>query len=73
SQGSLDEDGCLVCPWHGSRYDLDTGAMVSGPKGFLFYVGKTPGYTQLVKAYGAVLRLRRRPVVREGDQLVVRE
>ena len=47
--------------------------MVSGPKGFLFYVGKTPGYTQLIKAYGVVLRLRRRAVVREGDQLVVRD
>ena len=72
SKGSLDKDGCLVCPWHGSRYDLDTGEMVSGPKGFLFYVGRTPGYTQLVKAYGQVLRLRRRDVVREGDDLVVR-
>ena len=71
SKGTLDKDGCLVCPWHASRYDLDTGQMVSGPKGFLFYVGKTPGYTQLVKAYGRVLTLRRRPVRREGDDLVV--
>ena len=46
--------------------------MVSGPKGFLFYVGRTPGYTQLVKAYGQVLKLRRRDVVRDGDDLVVR-
>ena len=72
SKGTLDEDGCLVCPWHASRYDLDTGEMVSGPKGFLFYVGRTPGYTQLVQAYGRVLKLRRRPVRREGEQLVVR-
>jgi nitrite reductase/ring-hydroxylating ferredoxin subunit len=72
SQGSLDRDGCLVCPWHGSRYDLDSGAMVAGPKGFLAYVGRTPGYTQLVHAYGAVLRLRRRALVREGEDLVVR-
>jgi nitrite reductase/ring-hydroxylating ferredoxin subunit len=71
SQGSLDKDGCLVCPWHGSRYDLDTGAMVAGPKGFLFYVGKTPGYTQLIKAYGLVLRLRRRGVRRTGEAIVV--
>ena len=71
SDGSLDRDGCLVCPWHGSRYDLDSGEMVSGPKGFLLYVGRTPGYTQLVKAYGRVLRLRRRAVRREGDELVV--
>ncbi len=41
SEGSLDKNGCLVCPWHGSRYDLDTGEMVEGPRGFLWYVGKT--------------------------------
>lgn len=23
--------GCLVCPWHGSRFDLQTGAAVRGP------------------------------------------
>ncbi|MDT7545883.1 MAG: 3-phenylpropionate/trans-cinnamate dioxygenase ferredoxin component, partial [Actinomycetota bacterium] len=28
SKGSVDKNGCLVCPWHGSRYDLDTGEMV---------------------------------------------
>jgi nitrite reductase/ring-hydroxylating ferredoxin subunit len=71
SDGSLDKSGCLVCPWHGSRYDLDSGEMVSGPKGFLLYVGRTPGYTQLVKAYGKVLRLRRRPVRRGGHAVVV--
>ena len=71
SKGTLDKDGCLVCPWHASRYDLDTGKMVSGPRGFLTYVGRTPGYTQLVKAYGLVLKLRRRPVRREGADLVV--
>ena len=71
SEGSLDRDGCLVCPWHGSRYDLDSGEMVSGPRGFLWYVGKTPGYTQLVRAYGRVLVLRRRTVERQDDRLVV--
>ena len=73
SKGSLDKDGCLVCPWHGAKYDLDSGAMVEGPKGFLTYVGRTPGYTQLVKAYGKALVLRRRLLVREGGRLVVRE
>jgi nitrite reductase/ring-hydroxylating ferredoxin subunit len=71
SKGSLDRDGCLVCPWHGSRYHLDTGEMVAGPKGFLAYVGRTPGYTQLVAAYGRVLRLRRRPVTRDGKRYVI--
>ena len=72
SEGTLDRDGCLVCPWHGARYDLDTGAMVSGPKGFLWYVGRTPGYTQLVRAYGRVLTLRRARVERSEGRLVVR-
>ena len=71
SKGSLDKDGCLVCPWHGSKYDLDSGSMVSGPKGILWYRGRTPGYTQLVKAYGRFLTLRRRKVVQEGDRFVV--
>ena len=33
--GPLDQgwvlDGTLVCPWHGTRYDLETGQPVSGP------------------------------------------
>jgi nitrite reductase/ring-hydroxylating ferredoxin subunit len=73
SKGSLDKNGCLVCPWHGSRYDLDTGEMVEGPKGFLWYVGKTPGYTQFIRAYGAVLKLRTRSVERRNGELVVGE
>lgn len=71
SRGSLDASGCLVCPWHGARYDLDSGQMVSGPKGFLLYVGRTPGYTQLVAAYGKVLTLRRRRVRRQRGAYVV--
>ena len=71
SKGSLDADGCLVCPWHGSRYDVDTGSMVEGPHGILWYVGKTPGYTQLVKGYGVFLKLKRRAVTRRGEQYVV--
>ncbi len=71
SKGTVGADGCLVCPWHGSRYDLDSGAMVAGPKGFLWYRGKTPGYTQLITAFGAVAKLRRRPVRRDGDAYVV--
>ena len=73
SKGSLDRDGCLVCPWHGSRYDLDTGEMVEGPKGFLGYRGRTPGYTQLIAAFGKVAKLRVRRAHREGDGIVVEE
>jgi len=73
SKGTLDKDGCLVCPWHGARYDVDSGAMVEGPKGILWYRGRTPGYTQLVKAYGRFLTLRRRKVVQAGDAYVVQD
>ena len=73
SKGTVGKDGCLVCPWHGAKYDLDSGSMVEGPKGFLTYVGRTPGYTQLVQAYGRVLKLRRRKVAQEGDAYVVQD
>jgi nitrite reductase/ring-hydroxylating ferredoxin subunit len=71
SAGSLDAEGCLVCPWHQSRYDVRTGAMVEGPRGFLGYHGPTPGYTQLVAAVGRVLRLRVHRAVRRGDDVVL--
>jgi len=32
ANGKIDEDGCLVCPWHQSRYDPATGRMVVGPQ-----------------------------------------
>lgn len=71
SQGSLDADGCLVCPWHGSRYDVRDGRMVRGPRGFLAYHGPTPGYTQLVLSYGRILRLRVGRVLRRAGRLTV--
>jgi nitrite reductase/ring-hydroxylating ferredoxin subunit len=71
SQGSIDAQGCLVCPWHGSRYDVSDGRMVRGPRGFLWYRGKTPGYTQAVLAYGRYWKLRVRRVLRVGDRLTV--
>jgi nitrite reductase/ring-hydroxylating ferredoxin subunit len=72
SEGSVDADGCLVCPWHQSRYDVTTGAMVDGPKGFLGYHGRTPGYAALVKGYSNVLKLRIAQAVRVGADVVVR-
>ena len=71
SKGSLDADGCLVCPWHQSRYDVQSGAMVTGPRGLLGYHGATPGYTRLVLAYGRYLRLRVRRARRREDTVVV--
>ncbi len=71
SQGSIDAKGCLVCPWHGSRYDVRTGEMVDGPRGFLGYHGPAPGYSGLVRWFGSIVRLRVRRAVRRGEDVVV--
>ena len=71
SAGTVDAEGCLVCPWHQSRYDVRTGEMVEGPRGFLGYHGPTPGYTQLVRLLGSVARLRVRRARRSGEDVVL--
>ena len=71
SEGSIDRNGCLVCPWHGARYDVRTGEMVEGPRGFLGYHGPTPGYTELVAAAGKLAKLRVRRAHRDGDDVVL--
>ena len=71
SEGSVDAAGCLVCPWHQSRYDVTSGAMVEGPKGFLGYHGPAPGYAQLIALLGRVVPLRVRRALRRGDEVVV--
>ena len=71
SKGTLDADGCLVCPWHQSRFDVETGEMVSGPRGFLGYHGPAPVYSGLVKRFGQLARLRVRRAVRRGNDYVI--
>ena len=31
--GRVTDEGCLECPWHRARYDVETGKMVRGPQG----------------------------------------
>lgn len=69
TEGTVDAEGCLVCPWHQSRYDVTDGRMVTGPRGFLGYHGPTPGYSRLVRAYSRVLRLRVRRARVVGDEV----
>jgi nitrite reductase/ring-hydroxylating ferredoxin subunit len=69
--GTLDADGCLVCPWHGSRYDTATGSMVGGPHGSLFLHRHIPVYSAAIKLLTKVLPLRRGSVRKEGDEIVV--
>ncbi len=52
SEGMLDSDGCLVCPWHGSRYDLDRGGMVEAPRAF----SRTSGGRRATRAGAGVRR-----------------
>ena len=61
ANGSIDETGCLVCPWHGSKYDLRTGRMVLGPQGVF---AKLPGLGIAFKALTLVLPLGRGRVVK---------
>lgn len=65
SEGRIDAQGCLVCPWHAAAYRLDDGMMVRGPRGILGLHRRLPGYERLVLAYSRFLPLRRRPVVRD--------
>ncbi len=66
--GSIDEEGCLVCPWHGARYDVDTGQMVDGPQGVF---AKIPGLSGSFRLLTRFLPLRRGTVVEDGADLVV--
>jgi nitrite reductase/ring-hydroxylating ferredoxin subunit len=66
--GSIDENGCLVCPWHQSAYDTSTGRMVRGPQGVF---AKVPGLGAMFKALTAVVPLGRGTVTeRDGDLYV---
>ena len=67
--GSIDRDGCLVCPWHGSRYDVKTGRMVRGPQGIF---AKIPGLGAFFKGLTRVVPLGRGKVVERGGTLFVR-
>ena len=64
ANGRIDEDGCLVCPWHYSKYDVSTGRMVRGPQRIF---AKIPGFGSLQKILTKVVPLGRgRVVERDG-------
>ena len=66
--GSIDPDGCLVCPWHGAKYDVRTGRMVRGPQGIF---AKIPGLGASFKALTRVLPLKRGTVEQRGAVLEI--
>ena len=69
ANGSIDRRGCLVCPWHGARYDVATGRMIRGPQGLF---AKIPGVDA---GYGLRPRLPlgRGDVVERGGAVFVRK
>jgi len=69
ANGTLDEQGRLVCPWHQSAYDVRTGRMVRGPQGVF---AKVPGLGAAYRALTRVLPLRRGQVIERHDRLFVR-
>ena len=63
--GRIDDDGCLVCPWHHAAYDVDSGRMVRGPQGVF---AKVPGLDWGYRMLTRVLPLGRATVAeRDGD------
>ena len=70
ANGNIDEDGCLVCPWHQSRYDPSTGRMVEGPQaGFEKVPGLDTAFIQLTRLWP----LGRAEVVERDGKVYVRD
>jgi nitrite reductase/ring-hydroxylating ferredoxin subunit len=68
ANGRIDKDGCLVCPWHASKYDVKTGRMLRGPQGFF---AKIPGLGAAYVALTKALPLRRGKVVERDGNIYV--
>ena len=69
ANGSIDADGCLVCPWHHAVYDPTSGRMVVGPQaGF----EKVPGLGTAFKALTKVAPLRHAEVIERDGNVYVR-
>lgn len=66
--GSIDENGCLVCPWHRSAYDVATGRMVRGPQG---NYAKVPGLDFAYLMLTRLLPLGRAPVTERDGELYI--
>ncbi|MEZ5114950.1 MAG: Rieske 2Fe-2S domain-containing protein [Candidatus Nanopelagicales bacterium] len=70
AEGSIDADGCLVCPWHQAAYDTSTGRMVRGPQGIF---ARIPGVGWGFRTLTKVLPLGRAEVVERDGDLFLRD
>jgi nitrite reductase/ring-hydroxylating ferredoxin subunit len=68
ANGSIDTDGCLVCPWHGAKYDVSTGQMVRGPQGIF---AKIPGLGASFKALTRIIPLKRGTIEQRGPTIYI--
>lgn len=66
--GTIDDEGCLICPWHHSAYDVKTGRMIRGPQGIF---ARIPGVDTFFTALTTVLPLRRGTVRETEGRLTV--
>jgi nitrite reductase/ring-hydroxylating ferredoxin subunit len=66
--GSIDSDGCLVCPWHASKYDVKTGHMVRGPQGIF---ARIPGLGIAYRVLTLVIPLGRGKLSKRRGKLYV--
>jgi len=66
--GNIDENDCLVCPWHHSAYDVGTGRMVRGPQG---NYAKVPGLDFIYRMLTRVLPLGRTPVTERDGEIYI--
>jgi len=68
AKGSIDDNGCLECPWHHSKYDVTTGRMVVGPQGIF---AKIPFLGTSFKLLTRVIPLRRGTVTKRNRKVYV--
>jgi len=68
ADGTIDSDGCLVCPWHQATYNVKTGQMLRGPQGVF---AKIPGLDAMYIALTKMMPLGLGKVERRGEDIFV--
>jgi nitrite reductase/ring-hydroxylating ferredoxin subunit len=69
AEGTINDDGCLECPWHHATYDPETGEMKRGPQGIF---AKIPGLGAGFRLLTKFVPLGRGEVVQRKGSLYVR-